>query len=1052
MTDAGIRKMKIAAVTMVYNEALILPFFLRHYVYLDEIHVLYETDSTDDSLEVLNHAPNVVIEKCHIEGGMDDIEKVEMMNRAVQSVRADWVYVVDPDEFVFPPYGSPRDFLARQTRDVVLSTMFQVYRHRTDKDLDPTLPPIPQRVHGDLELFSTENQANRASNTVYIKPNVVRPSKLIRFLPGHHQIEGNPRASSENYVGAHWQMADPSIAILRRMERKARISERNRARNMGWQHYNVTEDWIRNECERHMDDPVIDSLRSYTETATSIKQALPAMTSRSRTGDGRYMFDLLDHPICLSSPRRNVPLISWRQHVPFAMLLVDLLRPKTLVELGVHHGDSYCAFCQAVADLRLETACYGVDTWKGDPHASLYGPDVLADLALYHDPLYGNFSRLVQGTFDETLKFFADGTIDLLHIDGYHTYEAVKHDFETWLPKMSQRGVVLLHDINVKKSNFGVWKLWDEIKVRYPHFDFMHCYGLGVLAVGQEPPEALGWLFGASHERVASIRDFFFCLGERLIGTIYSETNSESDVLQLSGLGALGAALAEYNATRAGFTWKLAKKLYSLIGIALPLGSRRRDLTRRILYRVRAWAARGSRLSVQDPPNKRTELARRYLRGAGLMIDSRDLNMNISSKLSVVDWADLPIDEGLSRPDSSGQRRQAVGNDMNGHQVTLAELSDEAYDFVVCDRLPVDVNHLIDALKTWLRVLKSGGILYFAVPEGSILPKVLSDLQSDGLGIRVLDSSINLVDGREQLFIVEKANYISKITDLVRNNPRAKDLKAEYPIDVIVPIYNAYEDLERCLYSLFKHQDIYRIILMDDCSTDKRVRDLLDILQEHRCERFEIIENEKNLGYVETVNNGMRMVRSDVIVLNSDTIVTAGWARKMRACAYSRDRIATVTPFTNHGNEYSLPEFMQKNEIPDGFTLDSFAQLVERSSIKRYPELVTSHGFCVYIRRAIVDEIGCFDEKNFRRGYGEENDFSMRAMRKGYKAVLCDDTFIYHRGEASFLHARNALIAKSHLVLEKMYPEFWPAMQLFWRLNPLKELQDNVKREMELHS
>jgi len=261
----GKARVKIAAVAMVYNEALILPYFLRHYRYLDEIHVLYETDSTDESLEILMQAPNVIIEKCHIEGGLDDFEKINLINKVVQRNKADWIYVVDPDEFVFPPNESPHDFLKRQSRDVVRSAMFQVYRHRSDRDLDPSLAPVPQRTHGDLDLFSTETRTNRASNNLYIKPNIVRPSKRIRFLPGHHKIEGNPRTSREQYVGAHWQMADPSIAIARRMERKARISERNRAHKMGRQHYDVSVDNIKEECEGHLDDPIIDALCSFSE-------------------------------------------------------------------------------------------------------------------------------------------------------------------------------------------------------------------------------------------------------------------------------------------------------------------------------------------------------------------------------------------------------------------------------------------------------------------------------------------------------------------------------------------------------------------------------------------------------------------------------------------------------------------------------------------------------------------------------------------------------------------------------------------------------------------
>jgi len=163
----GKARVKIAAVAMVYNEALVLPYFLRHYRYLDEIHVLYETDSTDESLEILMRAPNVIIEKCHIEGGLDDFEKINLINKVVQGNKADWIYVVDPDEFVFPPNESPHDFLKRQSRDVVRSAMFQVYRHRSDKDLDPSWLPYlkgptairtcspPKRGLTELPIIST---------------------------------------------------------------------------------------------------------------------------------------------------------------------------------------------------------------------------------------------------------------------------------------------------------------------------------------------------------------------------------------------------------------------------------------------------------------------------------------------------------------------------------------------------------------------------------------------------------------------------------------------------------------------------------------------------------------------------------------------------------------------------------------------------------------------------------------------------------------------------------------------------------------------------------
>lgn len=226
-------------------------------------------------------------------------------------------------------------------------------------------------------------------------------------------------------------------------------------------------------------------------------------------------FSLLEHPICLTYPSR-ITVSAWMGHVPFAFYLIDVLRPKAIAELGTHYGVSYCAFCQAVKELGLDTRCYAIDSWQGDVHTGFYGPDVLADLEQHHNPLYGGFSRLMQSTFDEAVSYFADHTFDLLHIDGFHTYEAVKKDFEKWLPKMTDRGIVLFHDINVREREFGVWRFWDEVKRIYPHFEFVHSHGLGVLAVGKHCPEGLQGLFQTSDEVGARVRSIFSQLGERL--------------------------------------------------------------------------------------------------------------------------------------------------------------------------------------------------------------------------------------------------------------------------------------------------------------------------------------------------------------------------------------------------------------------------------------------------------------------------------------------------------------------------------------------------------
>lgn len=144
-------------------------------------------------------------------------------------------------------------------------------------------------------------------------------------------------------------------------------------------------------------------------------------------------FTLENHPIVFDPVQRLENPLSWATHIPFAMLLVDLLRPRVLVELGVHTGNSYFAFCQAVRRLGAPTRCHGVDTWQGDTHAGFYDDAIYQDVA-GHNQRFADFSTLHRRPFDQAAPEFGAGQIELLHIDGLHTYEAVAHDYETWAP------------------------------------------------------------------------------------------------------------------------------------------------------------------------------------------------------------------------------------------------------------------------------------------------------------------------------------------------------------------------------------------------------------------------------------------------------------------------------------------------------------------------------------------------------------------------------------------------------------------------------------------
>lgn len=223
----------------------------------------------------------------------------------------------------------------------------------------------------------------------------------------------------------------------------------------------------------------------------------------------------LASPHVLAMPERLVDS-AWLGHIPFAMWLVGVHRPSSVVELGVHNGASFCAMVQAAKAVGLDARFHGVDHWQGDHQAGHYDNDVYWNLMSFHEARHADVSSLLCTGFDEASRMFEDGSLDLVHIDGLHTYEAVRHDFETWLPKMSRRGVILFHDTVETQGDFGVWKLWAEVSALYPSFNFSHSHGLGVLYVGSEgPPDWMASLAeGGSAEAGDRVRSYFNHLGD----------------------------------------------------------------------------------------------------------------------------------------------------------------------------------------------------------------------------------------------------------------------------------------------------------------------------------------------------------------------------------------------------------------------------------------------------------------------------------------------------------------------------------------------------------
>lgn len=266
-------------------------------------------------------------------------------------------------------------------------------------------------------------------------------------------------------------------------------------------------------------------------------------------------------------------------------------------------------------------------------------------------------------------------------------------------------------------------------------------------------------------------------------------------------------------------------------------------------------------------------------------------------------------------------------------------------------------------------------------------------------------------------------------------------------VDIIIPIYNALEDLKLCLESLYKHTDLEhnRLILINDNSSDETIRPFLD---QQSGSNIIVIHNEVNKGFSNNINIGMgQSDTNDVILLNSDTIVTSGWVEKMVRCAYSSEEIGTVTPLSNNATLCSVPQLFSENTLPEGMDIDRAAVIVEQCSLHKYPQITVANGFCMLVKREVIKLIGDFDAETFGRGYGEENDFCNRAEQMGYINVMCDDTYIYHSGTKSFVSKEKEKYIMDHAkILYDRYPEQVQANDKHVTCNPNRLIGENIGR------
>lgn len=485
-------------------------------------------------------------------------------------------------------------------------------------------------------------------------------------------------------------------------------------------------------------------------------------------------------------PSNHIRISAWLEHAPFAFWLINNLKPKNVVELGTHNGFSFLSMCQAAKSLGLNTTIHAIDTWQGDEHAGFYSSEVYDALEAELRAQYPGIGVMIRSTFDAARPQFADGSVDLLHIDGRHRYEDVVEDFETWKSALSDCSVVLFHDTRVQQGDFGVWKFWKELQELYPTFEFYHGNGLGVLMYGKNEPRILSELHKASFEEKQLTRD------------VYARLGSMNSVLYQLGL----ANSHTHSVIReCGLT---AQEIENFNSNSSDLGSI-----------VRSKYENERKAAFADWEKQQKDSAQNY--------ESQISEIKEKLHLDNLDFAKALEDLALEKERTrcllaSRSWRLTAPYRYFGHQGRR-------------------VAHVVQAFPTIVR--RAGGFK-------AASSKTIATLKTEGFsGLKRRWVRANVPGNQVQVTmhgeIVDRNNYLEwvRLYSCVDESARQKirrnieGMQAKPRISIIMPVYNPNLNWLREAVKSVSNQlyDNWELCIADDCSTDANVKSELEALQ-----------------------------------------------------------------------------------------------------------------------------------------------------------------------------------------------------------------------------
>lgn len=307
--------------------------------------------------------------------------------------------------------------------------------------------------------------------------------------------------------------------------------------------------------------------------------------------------------------------------------------------------------------------------------------------------------------------------------------------------------------------------------------------------------------------------------------------------------------------------------------------------------------------------------------------------------------------------------------------------------------------------------------------------KIAKDFVPKVIGVNIGNKEIDII------------KLIHETTNVTWNFPQKY---YEETIDIILPIYNGYHFFEKLFESIPKTKMKYRLIIINDHSPDERVglylREYAD-----KNKNVILVENETNMGFVRSVNKGLKISQGHVVILNSDVEVPYMWLERMVLPILEDEKVASTTPYTNCGTIVSFPKIGEDNELFKGLSLQDIDDEFKKVKPKYLP-MPTGVGFCMGMSKKAIFDVGYLDAESFGMGYGEENDWCQRALQKGYKNIHVENLFVFHNHGGSFLSEDKKQYLKKNLVtLEKKHPDYKRQVERFFAIDDNKDIRRIVK-------